>query len=187
MKISTAMLTLAPLTLTVAAAAPGERRIAVTFAGGYETDPQDGGRPVALVAGALGIKPAVFRAAFSGVRPAHDRRPTPDEARRNKAVLLETLGPYGVTNDRLDEVSDHYRYRPERGERWPTRPARAMAVVVDGKIVRFEIVDPGEGYSSPPKVAVPGYPTAARVELRFDRAFGKNGSVRAIRIAPSKG
>jgi hypothetical protein len=41
-----------------------EAKVPVTFSGGHETDPQDRGRPVVLVAGALGVKPEVFRKAF---------------------------------------------------------------------------------------------------------------------------
>src|SRR5581483_6178092 len=46
----------------------------VVFSAGHETDPRDGGRPVALIAAALGVKPEVFRAAFRGVTLARDGR-----------------------------------------------------------------------------------------------------------------
>lgn len=162
----------------------GERRVEVTFEGGHETDPRDRGRPVALVAGALGVRPEAFREAFSRVRPAQGRGPTPDEARANKAALLGALGRYGINNERLDEVSNHYRYRRERGETWPTRAARAVAVVSNGRIVRFEVRDGGEGYSSAPKVIVPGFATPASAVLAFDRSFDKNGAVRSIEVNP---
>ena len=45
-----------------------ESRVPLMFSGGYETDP--GGRPVALIAGALRVPPDVFREAFRDVRPA---------------------------------------------------------------------------------------------------------------------
>jgi hypothetical protein len=69
-----------------------------------------------LIAAALGVKPEEFRQAFSGVTPAKGRGPTAEEARRNKDALMRVLGPLGVTNDRLDEASDYYRYRPQAGE-----------------------------------------------------------------------
>src|SRR5215218_9651255 len=90
-----------------------ETQLPVTFSGGHETDPKDHGRPVVLVAAALNVKPEIFRKAFSGVKPAHGRGPTGEEARRNKEALMKVLGPYKVTNDRLDEVSNYYRYRPQ--------------------------------------------------------------------------
>lgn len=169
-----------------AARMSGERRVAVTFEGGHETDPRDRGRPVSLVAGALGVTPEVFRDAFSRVRPAHDRRPTEEEARANKAALIGALSKYGITNERLDEVSNHYRYRPERGETWPRRAATAFAIVKDGKVVRFEVKDAGEGYSSAPRVKVPGYPDA-KAALGFDRRFEKNGAIRSISLTVAKG
>src|SRR5215210_1846395 len=111
-----------------------ETRLPVLFSGGHETDPKDHGRPVVLVAAGLGVKPEVFRKAFSGVKPARGRGPTGEEARRNKEALMKVLGPYKVTNDRLDEVSNYYRYRPQEGELWPTKLAKAYAVVEEGKI-----------------------------------------------------
>src|SRR4051794_23144238 len=86
---------------------------ALIFSGGHDTDPRDHGRPVVLIAAALGVKTEVFREAFSGVTPAGDRRPTGDEARRNKAALMKVLQPLGITNERLDEVSNYYRYQPQ--------------------------------------------------------------------------
>src|SRR5947207_14334859 len=93
-----------------------ETKIPVTFFGGHETDPQDHGRPVVLVAAALNVRPKVFRKAFSGVTPARGRGPTGEEARRNKEALMAVLGPYTVTNERLDEVSTYSRYRTAKGE-----------------------------------------------------------------------
>src|ERR1051325_7086572 len=78
-------------------------RVPVVFSGGHETDPRDHGRPVVLVAGALGVQPQVFRDAFSHVRPApRGTEPDPRQVRENKAALMSALGRYGVTNDRLD-------------------------------------------------------------------------------------
>src|SRR2546429_5507803 len=115
----------APLALALAAgvvwladgtARAEEKKVPVTFSGGHGTDPKDGGRPVVLVAAALGVKPEVFREAFSGVTPARGGKPSKEEARRNKAALMKVLKPHGVTNERLDEVSDYYRYQPQRRE-----------------------------------------------------------------------
>ncbi len=101
-----------------------ETQAPLLFSGGYETDP--GGRPVVLIAGALGVSPEVFREAFSGVRPARGgETPKPEQVRKNKAALLRVLAKYGVTNERLDEVSDYYRYNPRRGERGPPRRRKA--------------------------------------------------------------
>src|SRR5579871_5448519 len=148
----------------------GEARVPVTFSGGHDTDPRYHGRPVVLVAAALGVTPEVFREAFRGVTPARDGRPSPEEARRNKAALMKVLQPYGVTNERLDEVSDYYRYRPQRGELWKTTPAKAYAVVEGGKVRRVVVTDPGSGYSTPPAATVRGL---EGVRLKVTLRFGK--------------
>ncbi|MEZ6054092.1 MAG: hypothetical protein R3C02_22290 [Planctomycetaceae bacterium] len=129
----------------------------VVFSGGHETDPQDHGRPVVLIAHALDVKPEVFRQAFSGVTPSRTGPPTPSRARANKKVLMDALGKYGVTNDRLDEVSDYYRYNPQSGELWTHTPASATAIIKDGKVTGFQITNPGSGYTTPPTVRVVGY------------------------------
>ncbi|MBW7459054.1 hypothetical protein K0U00_33890, partial [Paenibacillus sepulcri] len=84
----------------------------VVISGGFDTDPVDHGRPVVLIAAALGVPTEVFREAFSGVTPAGagSGGPTAEEAQQNKAALLKVLGSYGITNERLDEVSNYYRY-----------------------------------------------------------------------------
>jgi hypothetical protein len=160
-----------------------ETKIPVTFSGGHETDPRDHGRPIALIAAALNVKPEVFRKAFSGVTPARGRRPTGEEQRRNKEALMKVLAPYKVTNDRLDEVSNYYRYRPEKGELWPTSPAKAYAVVEDGKIKKIVVTQPGAGYNSPPKAVVKGL---EKIVLQAKLAFGtdlkKNGGVASVEL-----
>jgi len=50
-----------------------ETRAPVALSGGRDTDCRDGGRPVALVAGGLGVKSEVFREAFRGVTPGAQR------------------------------------------------------------------------------------------------------------------
>lgn len=163
-----------------------ETKVPVSFSGGHETDPEDRGRPVVLVAAALGVKPEVFREAFSGVTPARDGGPSPEQARRNKQALMKVLRPHGVTNERLDEVSNFYRYRRDRGEFWPTTPAKAHAVIEDGKVKRIEVTEPGAGYSSPPKATLQGL-EGVRLEtsLRFSKDLKTNGSIGSIKVAPS--
>lgn len=51
---------------------PGVTRMPVVFSGGHETVGVDHGRPVVLIAAALGVKDEVFREAFSHVHPADD-------------------------------------------------------------------------------------------------------------------
>lgn len=156
-------------------------RVPVKFSGGHETDRRDHGRPVVLIAAALGVPADVFRQAFSHVRPAPaGSRPSREQVQQNKEALLNALGPYGVTNDRLDEVSDHYRYVRRRGQLWPTKPAAAYAEVKGGKIERFVVTNGGAGYSSAPSVSVPGFDVATKVELSFGKKVENNGSVSAI-------
>lgn len=164
-------------------------RIPVVFSGGHETDPRDRGRPVVLVAGALGVPSEVFREAFSHVRPAPaGTEPDPQQVRDNKEALLNALSRYGVTNDRLDIVSNYYRYVRNRGELWPTRPAVAYALVKEGVVTGYVVTSGGSGYSSAPTVTVPGLPgAAARAQLSFSKAFDKNGAISAITIlSPSR-
>lgn len=163
-------------------------RVPVVFSEGHDTDPRDKGRPVVLVAGALGVAPEVFREAFSKVHPAGpDRGPTGEEARANKAALMAVLGKYGITNDQIDAASNRYRYVRSHGELWPVKPAVANALVKDGVVTGFEIVDGGYGYSSAPKVSVPNAKLGdAKVELAYVKDVEKNGSVSAITVAPAK-
>src|SRR5262245_49705741 len=180
--------TLILLLFTVATMAQAtERRIAVSFSGGHETDPRDRGRPVVLIAAALDVKPEIFREAFSGVTPARGRGPTGAEARRNKQALMRVLGPHNVTNERLDEVSNYYRYRPQAGELWPTKPARAHALVEDGQIKKIVVTDPGSGYSSTPTVTVKGFEKAELVvEVKYGTNLQTNGSIASVDIVRVK-
>jgi hypothetical protein len=162
-------------------------KVPIVFSGGHETDRRDGGRPVVLVAGGLGVKPEVFREAFRSVTPARDGKPTPDQARRNKEVLLKVLKPHGITNEQLDKVSDYYRYRPEKGELWPTTPAAAHAIVEDGKIKKIVVTEAGSGYSSTPTANVQGFEkTPLKVTLRFGTDLKKNGSIESIALDNSE-
>lgn len=156
---------------------------AVVFGGGYETDPRDHGRPVALIAAALGVKSEVFREAFSRVRPARGGPPSAERVRANKQVLMEALGKYGITNDRLDEVSNYYRYRPEAGETWPHSAARAKAIIKDGQVTGIEITDPGHGYMTAPTVSIAGYrDVQVKAEIEFSQDFATNGRVTKLTI-----
>jgi hypothetical protein len=164
----------------------GVKRVPVTLSGGFETDPRDHRRPVILIASALGVAPEVFRETFTHVHPAGPGSggPTREEAQQNKKALMDGLGKYGVTNDRLDAVSNHYRYPPGPGGRWRTKDASATALVKDGKVVGFEVVDHGSGYTSEPRVTVPGVsaPASYKVKLAYTKDFDTNGSISAIAV-----
>lgn len=166
------------------AGAAGVTKVPVVFSGGHDTDPRDRGRPVILIGSALGVTAEIFRDAFSGVRPAGPGRgPTGDEARANKKVLMNALGKHGITNDRLDEVSNFYRYPPGSRELWQHTEAKANALVKGGKVVGYEIVEGGAGYTTPPTVTVPGIDgPAPKVELAFGKKFETNGSVSSITV-----
>jgi hypothetical protein len=167
----------------------GVTRVSVVFSGGHETDPRDRGRPVALIAAALGVAPEVFREAFGHVHPAPaGSEPEPAQVRQNKAALMAALGRYGVTNDYLDTVSNYYRYARSRGELWPTKPAVACALVTNGVVTGYEVTSGGSGYSSPPTVSVPGAKDAtADVKLSFGKVLESNGAVSAITVSRDKG
>jgi hypothetical protein len=160
-----------------------EPQYPVTFSDGHEIGEKDFGRPVALIAAGLGVKPDVFREAFSGVTPARGRGPSGDEARKNKSALLKVLAPHGVTNERLDEVSNYYRFRPQNDELWPTKPAKAHAVVVDGQIKKIVVTEAGSGYNSPPTIEIKGFDGVKfKVKLGLSKDLKKNGSITAIEV-----
>ena len=164
-----------------------ELRIALTFAGGHELARGDFGRPINLMAAALSVTPAQFRQAFSGVTPARGRPPTGDEARRNKEALMSVLAPLGVTNERMDEVANYYRFRPDRGESWPARPAQGYALVDGDAVKQLVVTDPGAGYNTPPRVVLDGLPgLALEAQLAYDRDLIRNGGVTAVIVAPRR-
>src|SRR3954470_19516070 len=111
------MMVLGLAVLQSAEARAAEKDVPLVFSGGHTIGKQDFGRPVYLIAAGLGVKPEQFREAFGGVTPARGRGPTGAEPRRNKTALMKVLAPLGVTNERLDEVSNYYRFRPQDGER----------------------------------------------------------------------
>jgi hypothetical protein len=159
--------------------------VPVTLAGGHDTDARHHGRPVVLVAAALGVPTEVFRTAFSGVLPAGaGQQPEAAQVGRNKAALLSVLAPYGVTNARLDEVSNLYRYNATAGEMWPTRTATAVATVVGGRVTSIRVTDGGSGYSSTPSVTIPGVAGAvATAHVAYGTDVGSNGSISSISVA----
>ena len=169
---------------TVLPAASRRIRVPVVFSGGHETNPVDRGRPVVLIAGALGVTPEVFRDAFSRVRPAPgSTRPTRERERMNKDVLMQALGRHGITNDRLDAVSNYYRYQPGRGRLWPTELTRAYALVENGRVTGFEMVDGGSGYSSSPEVRVDRIDGVwAIADVAYTTQSNTNGSISGIRL-----
>ncbi|QDV49691.1 EF-hand domain-containing protein [Gimesia fumaroli] len=155
----------------------------VLFNGGYETDPRDHGRPVALIAAALGVEAQVFRDAFSNVKPARNGHPTEARARANKKVLLDALGKHGITNERLDEVSNYYRYQPGRGNLWKHTPASATAIIKDGKVTEIRILNPGAGYLTPPTVTIAGYPDLRITAiLSFGKNLNTNGTIQSLTV-----
>lgn len=161
-----------------------EMKVPLSISGGHETDPRDHGRPVILIAAALDVPADVFRETFTHVTPARGgEQPDPDQARRNKQALMQGLSPYGVTDDRLNEVSNFYRYSAIRGQLWRTAPAAAYATVRDATVTGITLTDPGAGYSSEPALAIPGF---ERVRLKAKLSFGTdlkiNGSIRDIAI-----
>lgn len=161
------------------------KQVAVTISGGHEIGRNDYGRPVSLIAAGLGVEPDVFREAFSGVTPAKGRGPTGDEARKNKAALLKVLAPKGVTNERLDEVSNYYRYQPQRGELWPTTAAKAHAVVENGKVTKIVVTEKGSGYCSAPELKIEGFAgVKLKAKLHFDKELKKNGGLESIEVIP---
>jgi hypothetical protein len=172
------------MAISVGTPADGEQTtVPVTFSGGHDTDPRDHGRPVVLVAAGLGVKPDVFREAFSKVRPAKNGKPSGEEARRNKEVLMKALSPHRITNERLDEVSNYYRYQPQKGNLWPTREAKAHAVVEEGKVKRIVVDEGGAGYSSPPVATLERMEKMKlKVNLSFEKDLKKNGAVESIEI-----
>ncbi len=174
--------------LTVANLAHAEvMKVPLAFSGGHDTDPQDHGRPIVLVAAGLGVKPEVFRKAFRGVTPARDGKPSPEQARSNKEALMKVLKPLGVTNDRLDEVSNYYRYQPQKGELWKTKSAEGYAIVEDGNVKQIVVTDPGSGYSSPPDAKIKGMESVPlTVTLHFDKDLKKNGSIENVKLAASE-
>src|SRR5205085_868897 len=139
-------------TAAKATKATEETRLPLTFSGGYETDRRDGGRPVVLIAAALKVPDEVFRETFTHVTPARGREPEEAQVRLNKQALMRGLGPYGVTDERLNEVSNYYRYNGSKGQMWRNAPAAGYATVRDGVVTGVVVTDGGAGYSSEPTV-----------------------------------
>ena len=165
-------------------ATDGETKVDLAFSGGHETLGADRGRPVVLIAAALNVPDQVFRNTFKGVHPAKTGGgPTDAEARANKEVLLAGLSPYGVTDDRLNEVSNYYRYRRSAGEMWKNTQAKAYATVKDGVVTSVTITDAGSGYSSPPTISIAGATVKnLTAKLAFGTDFATNGSIREIKM-----
>lgn len=162
-----------------------EQRVELSITGGHDTDPRDRGRPDVLIAAALGVPTEVFRDAFSHVRPLHGETGDNEaQVRQNKAALMHALGPYGITDERLNQVSNYYRYSREHGQEvWRITPAKAFAVIRNGVIERVTITDAGSGYSSPPAISVPQMPDSQlAATLVFGKDFAKNGSIAQIAV-----
>lgn len=153
------------------------------FRGGYETDRQDNGRPVALIAAALGVSPEIFREAFSRVNPVRGGEPSEARVRANKEVLLQALSQYGISNHRLDAVSNYYRYRPGGGSLWRHTPAVAQAIIQDGKVTGFTLTEAGSGYLKAPSVTVVGYEdVTVKAEIGFSEEMARNGRITKLTV-----
>jgi hypothetical protein len=173
------------LLLMMAVAGLAQERAQLVFVGGHETDPRDHGRPVVLIAAALGVSPEVFREAFSHVTPAPGgTEPLPGQRERNKEALMKALSPYGVTNERLNQVSNYYRYSRERGdELWKATAASGYAMLRDGVVTGVVITNGGSGYTSVPVVSVAGRPgVKITVKLAFGPDLTRNGSVKELAV-----
>ncbi|NQU36987.1 MAG: hypothetical protein HQ526_05240 [Actinobacteria bacterium] len=172
----------------VSASTPTIRKLRKTkrvkIAGGHRTDSRDNGRPVKLIAAALNVPTAVFRDAFARVTPTADGSdPDSSQAQANKEILLQTLAPYGVTNARLDEVSNYYRYFGASGVKWQQTKAKARAKVRRGKIVGFTIQRAGAGYSSNPRIKVAGFPKLkVKAKVAYGTDLATNGRVVRLRV-----
>lgn len=165
---------------------PSEQAVnSVVISGGFKTDPEDRGRPVVLIAAALGVPTEVFREAFSGVTPAGSGEPSPEIAQRNKEALLKVLAPYGITNERLDEVSNYYRYSASKGEVWTRSAASATVTVTNGVVTSVKITNAGAGYSSNPTVTIKGpdgQVITATATVTYTKDLKTNGHISAITI-----
>jgi hypothetical protein len=96
---------------------------------------------------------------------------------------MSALAKYGVTDARLNEVSNYYRYPPGRGGMWRNKPATANALVKNGTVIGYEIIDGGSGYTSPPTVSVAGMQgVTAKVDLSFGKVMESNGAVSSITV-----
>jgi hypothetical protein len=166
--------------------ADAETKVDLVFSGGHETVGEDRGRPVVFIAAALKVPDQVFRDTFKHVHPAkRDSGPTDAEARANKEALLAGLSPYGVTDERLNEVSNYYRYRRSAGEMWKNTSAKATATVKKGVVTRVTITDAGSGYSSPPTISIAGVTVSnLTAKMAYGTDFATNGSIKEITIGP---
>jgi hypothetical protein len=113
-----------------------------------------------------------------------DSGPSAEQAQQNKAALLKVLAPYGITNERLDAVSNYYRYNGSKGETWPKTQAAATATVTNGVVTGVTITNPGAGYTSTPTVILkgPNGTITAKASISYTKDFKTNGSVSAITI-----
>jgi hypothetical protein len=91
------------------------------------------------------------------------------------------LGPYGITIDQLDAVSNQYRYLASAGEMWPHTDATAEAIIEDGVVTGVRVLEGGSGYTSAPTITLSNGQTAS-AELAYGTDFDANGSMSAITL-----
>ncbi|RTE09988.1 hypothetical protein [Paenibacillus whitsoniae] len=98
--------------------------------------------------------------------------------------MLRVLAPYGITNDRLDEVSNFYRYNGRDGALWQHTLATATPIVTDGKVTGATITNPGSGYTSAPTVTItgPDGTVTAKASVAYTQDFTTNGSLTTIAL-----
>ncbi|NQZ84340.1 MAG: hypothetical protein HRU03_01360 [Nanoarchaeales archaeon] len=158
--------------------------ILIDINGGYELDLEDKGRPTKLISEGLGISQEQFQYAFSFVTPAGaGRSPTKEEEEKNKIALMNVLEPLGISNDKLDEVSNYYRYRTEVNKKWRHVEAELYAVIIDGVVVSVEITNKGAGYTSKPSLSIEGFEDVELVPvISFSTHLESNGELSEVII-----
>ncbi|MCY9669761.1 hypothetical protein M5X11_33450 [Paenibacillus alginolyticus] len=131
---------------------------------------------------------STFPSANSGYLP---RNTNPERtALSNRALHMNSTptslhdAPYGITNERLDEVSNYYRYNGRKSDTWQKTQATATATVTNGIVTGVTITNPGAGYSSNPTITVtgPNGTFTATATLAYTKDFKTNGSISAITI-----
>ncbi|WP_139228528.1 hypothetical protein [Planctomicrobium piriforme] len=162
-------------------------RVPVIFTNGHDTEAADKGLPVKLLAGGLGVPDSVFRSALTQLQAVRGVAPNEWQLQTMQTYLFKTLAKYDVSAYRLETVTAYYRHEQPRGELWPTKSAKAFAVIDNGRLLGFEVLNGGSGYSSAPTVSIPGHNNLfVNIDIAYGREFGTNGSITSITLAELK-